>query len=369
LIQMNMDLRRFAEMRSRLGEAALDPTIWPEIMEQISTTLGATGAVLLQSDIRTPDVPRTRSLDGLARRYFGDGWATRDVRGNKGIPLLARGAPVIIDQDFVTSDQMQRDPFYNDCLIAEGFEWFAGVGFRAGSALWILTFQRTHREGAFDPSDKGILAQLSQPMTEAASLSKAVGRVVLSGITNALDLVREPALVLDRMGFVLDANPRAERLFDDEFRIRERRIYIRDQRASAALNECLEKLRAIPDVSPVATAPVVVHRYRRRPVVIRALPIPGAVRSPFLGARALIILRELGPRPAPDPELLSTIFGMTHAESRLASLIAVGLSPQQAATELRVSPATVRNQLKAVFAKTGAHRQSELAALIASLAF
>jgi hypothetical protein len=195
-----MDLRRLAEMRHRLGEAALDPTIWPAIMEQNSTTVGATGAVLLQSDIRTPDVPRTSSVEALVRRYFADGWSTRDIRGNKGVPLLARGAPVIIDQDFITSDQMRRDPLYNDCLIAEGFQWFAAVGFWAGSALWTLTFQRTQHEGAFDPSDKGILAQLSQPVTEAASLSKAVGRVVVSGMTNALNLVREPALVLDRLG-------------------------------------------------------------------------------------------------------------------------------------------------------------------------
>jgi DNA-binding CsgD family transcriptional regulator len=366
---MNMDLRRFAEMRNRLGEAALDPTIWPEIMEQISATVGATGAVLLQSDIRTPDVPRTSSVDALVRRYFADGWSTRDVRGNKGVPLLAGGAPVIIDQDFITSDQMRRDPLYNDCLIVEGFQWFAAVGFWAGSALWTLTFQRTQREGAFEPSDKRILAQLSQPMTEAASLSKAVGRAVVSGMTNALDLVREPALVLDRLGFVLDANSGAERLFDDEFRIKARRIYIRDKRARASLDECFEKLRAAPDMSPVSTGPIVVRRERKPPIVVRIMPIPGAARSPFLGARALVTLGELGPPPAPDPEILSAVFGLTRAESRLASLVAAGLSLQQAARELQVSPATVRNQLKAVFAKTGTHRQSELVTVISGLAF
>jgi DNA-binding CsgD family transcriptional regulator len=366
---MHMDLRRFAEIRNRLGEAALDPTIWPAVMEQISAAVGATGAVLLQSDIRTPDVPRTHSVDALIRRYFADGWSTRDVRGNRGIPLLARGAPVVIDQDLVTSDEMRREPLYNDCVVAEGFQWFAGVGFRAGPALWVLTFQRTQREGAFDPSDKGILAQLSEPMTEAASLSTAVGRVVLSGITNALDLVREPALVLDRMGFVLDANPGAERLFDDEFRIKARRIYTRDKRASASLDECFEKLRATSDMSPFSTSPIVVRRERKPPIIVRIMPIPGAARSPFLGASALVTLGELGPRPAPDPEILSAVFGLTRAESRLASFVAAGLSLQQAARELRVSPATVRNQLKAVFAKTGAHRQGELVTLISSLSF
>ncbi len=331
--------------------------------------MGATGAVLLQSDIRTPDVPRTRSVDALIRRYFADGWSTRDVRGNRGIPLLARGVPVVIDQDLITSDEMRREPLYNDCLVAEGFQWFAGVGFRAGSALWILTFQRTQREGTFNPSDKGILAQLSEPMTEAASLSKAVGRTVLSGLTNALHLVREPALVLDRLGFVIDANPGAERLLDDEFCIKARRIYIRDKRASALLDECFEKLRAVPDTSPLSTSPIVVRREQRRPIVVRITPIPGAARSPFLGARALVTLCELGPKPAPDPEMLSAIFGLTRAESRLASFMAAGLSLQQAARELQVSLATVRNQLKAVFAKTGTHRQGELVTLISSLPF
>jgi DNA-binding CsgD family transcriptional regulator len=47
--------------------------------------------------------------------------------------------------------------------------------------------------------------------------------------------------------------------------------------------------------------------------------------------------------------------------------MATGLSPQQAAGELQVSPSTVRNQLKAVFAKTGTHRQSELVTLMSCL--
>jgi DNA-binding CsgD family transcriptional regulator len=134
------------------------------------------------------------------------------------------------------------------------------------------------------------------------------------------------------------------------------------------LDACFEKLRAISDVSPVSTGPIVVRRDRKRPVVIRVMPIPGAARSPFLGARALVTLCELGPKPAPDPEVLSAVLGLTRAESRLASLMAAGLSPQQAARELQVSPSTVRNQLKAVFAKTGTHRQSELVTLISGLA-
>jgi DNA-binding CsgD family transcriptional regulator len=58
---------------------------------------------------------------------------------------------------------------------------------------------------------------------------------------------------------------------------------------------------------------------------------------------------------------------LTPSETRLAALLARGLSIETAAMELRIARQTARNQLKSVFAKTGVHRQSELVSLIAQL--
>jgi len=58
---------------------------------------------------------------------------------------------------------------------------------------------------------------------------------------------------------------------------------------------------------------------------------------------------------------------LTSAEARVASLVAAGASPEEIAFELQVSRETVRNQIKAIFGKTGTHRQSELAALVARI--
>jgi DNA-binding CsgD family transcriptional regulator len=48
-------------------------------------------------------------------------------------------------------------------------------------------------------------------------------------------------------------------------------------------------------------------------------------------------------------------------------MVATGSSPEEIAGEMQVSRETVRNQIKAIFGKTGTHRQSELVALISRI--
>jgi hypothetical protein len=58
---------------------------------------------------------------------------------------------------------------------------------------------------------------------------------------------------------------------------------------------------------------------RQAAVLIRVLPISGAAKSPFLGARALLTFDDLGPKPGPDPRFLRSIFSLTAAEAKLVA--------------------------------------------------
>jgi DNA-binding CsgD family transcriptional regulator len=363
----SIDLAQFERVCACLGEAAVDPAQWPKIMEQLCRAVGANGGLMLQADVRTPDVPRTPSAEEGARYYFDNNWHARDTRALRGVPLLLRGAPVVVDQDFMTPDDLRRDSFYNECLARVGMNWFAGVGFRAGSALWALTFQRGAKEGLFEPDEKQVLATLSARLTEVATLSTTVGRIALSAATNALNGIRQPAVAIDRRGRVLDINSVAHDLFDDELCVRSSQISMHDKEAKRRLDALALKLSVIVDTTPLAAEPIVVRRRNAPPVVIRVLPVPAAARNPFLGARALLTLTPLASKPAPAARLLVETFGLTRAEARLASIIATGASPEQAAEQLEISRQTVRTQLKAVFAKTRTHRQGELIALLARL--
>lgn len=357
-----IDNDQLSKVISRLGDAVVDPAVWPEIMASICTAVGATGALLLQTDARTPDVPRTESIREATDLYFANNWHLCDTR-NSGIPRLIAGE-IITDQDLLTPEQMRSDPMYNEVLFPFGFQWFAGIAFWADAAPWILTIQRTRREGPFETRDKRLLARLAPRLTEIATLSTAVGRISLSSATNALNQIRQPALVLNRHGLVTDVNAAAEGGFDDEIRIRDRQLLVRDKSATAKLDRLRESIRSNADLP---AEPILIRRTTKPPVLLRVLPVDGAARSFFLGARAILVLSNLVPRPEPEPGLIAQAFDLTRAESRLASLLASGMSIDAAAERLGIARETARNHLKSVFSKTGTHRQSELTSLISQL--
>jgi DNA-binding CsgD family transcriptional regulator/ferritin-like metal-binding protein YciE len=61
---------------------------------------------------------------------------------------------------------------------------------------------------------------------------------------------------------------------------------------------------------------------------------------------------------------LGRLLGLTPTEARVALAVVEGLSTPEVAEGLKLHPATVRTHLYSVFAKTGVHRQSELARLL-----
>lgn len=359
-----IDLCKLEDVSRTLGNAVLDPLQWPLLMEDICTAVGAMGAAMLQSDIRTEDIPRTRSVDEYFKKYFYNSLHIADVRAARGVPLLLNKTNVVTDGDLFGSEaEMLRDPLYAS-LAEHGLKWFAAVGFRAGPALWGLTIQRTHREGMFEHDEVVALSQLSRRLTEAATLATALGRVTISGITNVLDSIHRPALVIDRLGRVLDMNSKADAYLGPEIFIRNGRLSLVDKEANAELTQLIDRLKGTSDLQVARIASIVVRRAGRRPLMLQPLPVPPAARSPFLGARAVLVLKDLELDAAYNQDLMAKIFELTPAQARFAVKIATGRSVEEAAAELGVALETARNHLKALFSKTETHRQGELVALL-----
>ena len=210
--------------------------------------------------------------------------------------------------------------------------------------------------------EERILASFTRRLIEIAAVTAARGSA--PSPTAALNAMRLPAIALDQHGFVAEVNAAAETIFDNDVKIKDRRLFVRDPAARVLLKDAIDQLKTSPRLNPLATDPIIVQRRDKLPVLVRIWPFNGAAHLPAQEVRGLLTLNALGPKPGPPAAILAQTFHLTPSEAKLACVIARGASPDIAARELKISRETARNQLKSVFAKTDTHRQSELVALL-----
>ncbi len=232
--------------------------------------------------------------------------------------------------------------------------------FQPGRAM--TTFGMNSEVCQFSAEEERILASFTRRLIEIAAVAGARGAG--TSATDALNTMRLPAIAIDRRGFVVDVNAAADAVFDNDVKIKDKRLFVRDLEARALLKASLDELGNPQKLKSQIAEPIIVQRPDKLPVILRLWPFEGAAHLPEQVVCALITLNALGPKPGPSAAVLAKTFRLTPSEAKLASIIARGAPPQIAAQELKISRETARNQLKSVFAKTDTHRQSELVALL-----
>jgi DNA-binding CsgD family transcriptional regulator len=211
--------------------------------------------------------------------------------------------------------------------------------------------------------EERILASFTRRLIEVAAAAGSRGSD--ASPTTALNVMRLPAVAVDQLGLVVDVNSAAEAMFDNDVKVKDQRLYVRDAEARALLKEALDNLAAAAArLYCLTTEPIIVQRQDKLPVIVRVWPCRVDAGTAARDVRAILTLNALGPKPGPPPAILAKTFGLTPSEAKLACIIARGAPPNIAAKELNISRETARNQLKSIFAKTDTHRQSELVALL-----
>lgn len=108
-----------------------------------------------------------------------------------------------------------------------------------------------------------------------------------------------------------------------------------------------------------------VGRETAREALKKAMAKAGARRSPDLVRRMMDLMCGDHPTSPSIEGVLASSFGATAAEAKAAAGFAKGLTAREVADGLGVKEATVRGQLKAVFAKTGVNKAKDLVRLAA----
>ncbi len=355
-------------------DAIADPSIWPDALQALAQALGARGAVIIPKALHFPK-PSQQAPLGLitstevvepTQRYAIEGWYCHDYRS--GFWPGWKAGDVILEQDISSAETRRHHPFYQDFLSKFDLLWWAGLILGAEGHLYAFALQRDSHLGPYEERDRQRLGSIRKHLEATLSLAGRLVRRQAGGHLDLLDTLGHPALLVDWRGQIVQFNTRAKALIDDAFQLLGGRLVARHGPSDVQLQKLIT---ASTEFAPFATldvhSPIAVKREGRRPLIVESIPLRGACCDLFLGAATLLLLTDLEARPEPSASVLGRLFGLTAAEARLAARLAAGHSLAETAEAFGISRHTARNQLKAIAAKTGVRRQSELASLMVRL--
>lgn len=225
---------------------------------------------------------------------------------------------------------------------------------------------------ALDPARDAVAASISNHAARAASLADKLnaGRRTRQPAAAAWDAV----LMSGEARMRALAGRAAERIqpFLARGAVAGEELALHEPAASAleAAFAAAEKTRGVPTPltlsrdDDTARAFAIVLAREAFPTGLSAAFGLGAMWSEPLFAIVFLSSRDL----AQGTEIAQQGLGLTAAEARLTAKLAQGLALADAAVELGISSHTARTQLKSIFAKTGARRQSELVGMLTELA-
>ncbi|PZU85460.1 MAG: hypothetical protein DI528_11870 [Shinella sp.] len=362
---MSIDISRFQQASAHLSDVIADPSRWTELLEELAMATGTMGTALIPQAGPEGAVATTH-LGECLETYVREGWPERDAESHRRARVLNMRGEVALDRDLI--DAADDDtPFFDEFLPRFDGKWWAGIGIHSGPDFWSLTLHRSLRQGAFEQTERAILRQFSLRLNEVCSLAHLAGRVTLSTVANTFDQMGKAVVAIDATGRYIHANSAAQQLLGASIHIAGGRLIFRDRHAAEEYNRVIDRLRGLRDGKTLCASPIIARRENAAPVIIRILPVDGAAKSPFLCARALLLLNEIAAPSKSDWQVFSRAFGLTPAEARLAALLAIGESLETAAETLGITRETSRSRVKSIFQKTDTHRQAALVALLASL--
>lgn len=321
----------FVRIDQALLAAALDPSVWPETIECVSSETHSRCSLWRPGK---PDEERSDARE-LKAVSFDDGPETHSE---------ARGG----------SDR-------------KSLGWVAEVRGEAGNIVWsLLAKRRPGLDRPFSSLEKRKFERLSQCLSRAVMIAQALDRTASSAALEAFDVGNIAVLLVDRAGEVVANNRASNALLKSGLRIVNRRLGIGDASAAETFDVAVRQIFSAQQEA-AALSPVLLPRRGRPPVLAHLLKL-GTVGT-AVGAESLaaVILVDPNMRRKSSETDLHIAFRLTPAEAKLASALATGEPLDRICERLKISKETGRNQLKSIFAKTGTRRQAELVLVVASM--
>lgn len=362
-------LEQFSATIDKIYAAAAGSVAWDDALVTLENLTGSAGAVI---DL----IPKS---NGVAPKTLAGSFSEENcaeyARDYQAICPRIRHAIDHPEQEtqfdylFMTEAEMDRDPVY-DWFGKHGLRYYlGGIIAETPNYLVVSSIQRTRRQGHVGQADLDLFALLRPHIARAVTLADQLGtlRSYRSFGSAMLEAMPQAVFALDSAGSILFANLAARHLLagGDGLRIEGRRLRTAVPAEQSRLDAMI---RGATD--PLGPAEQGWARVSRRsggppfPLFVAPLRVADDTLT-SAGAKALVLVHDTFEQRCASVGMLTSVYGLTETEARLASALSGGHSLESAGALLHMRPATARTHLKAVFRKMGVCRQQDLIRMLA----
>ncbi|MDE0275379.1 MAG: helix-turn-helix transcriptional regulator [Defluviicoccus sp.] len=374
------DLNPFERILAALHEAALDPARWPGASALIDELLGTHGNTLALGDGESEEDYRTYFMwichRGQRRRDLERLWMETHYPVDERLPRLRRlpFCRLFRIADLYTEEERKTSESYNALrtLARAGDGIDVRLDGPGGSRILWEIDDPVNGDG-WSSAQRDWIRRLLPHVRQTVQVRQTLARADALGatLTEMLDATGLGIVQLDTRGRILAANDRARDLLRGGGGLCDRQgfLYARMPRDNDDLRNLLR--RALPPFGARGTGGSAIVRRPGAlpPLVLHVHPVDGRQSDyPLSPIGALVLIVDPAGGAVIDPAAVASALDLTAMESRVAVLLAQGMTVREIAAAAGRKESTVRSHVKHIFAKHGISRQADLVRLVRSLA-
>jgi DNA-binding CsgD family transcriptional regulator len=371
----------------RIYDAALDPSVWTDVINGIAALHGTDKAVLF-TPLHTANQGGILFSAGISETMiqqrateYGQYDVWMQATQEKG--LLLEGG-IVTDEDLYPHEALLKTVFYRDFLSKQGIARVcSGVVFgidSPGMPPTGLSVFRGLMDQAFGSQERALHSTLIPHISRAMGIMFRLrdAELKVASTLSGFDRLTSGIILLGVEGEVVFANRSARRALqmEDGLRLRSMangKTHLAANRPddhsllNSAIKQCTEP--NVIEVSHYSNAVRVNRPSGRAAFAINfsALPEQNEFGSGQDRPCAIVILSDPDEPIRVEAEVLKRLYALTAAECRLAACLCNGETLSVIAKELGLSENTVKTQLQSIFDKTETRRQVQLVKLLAGL--
>ena len=366
------------ELSNLIGEiydAALDQSLWLDVLGAAADFVGGCGAGLFSKDA-TATTGGLCYAAGIERRYqasYFDKYIALDPATTG--QLFAEIEEPMATADFMPYGQFMETRFYREWVRPQGLvDFVSAVLDKSATGVAMFEVFRHERNGVVDAQARHRMRLIVPHIRRAVRIGRLLELKAAEAATFAdtLDGLSAGICLVGADGRIVHSNAAAHAILGagDILRVVGGRLVARDAQVDRTLRD-LFAAAAQGDGAPGSKGIAVPLTGRDgERYVVHALPLTSSARR-RLGvayAAAALFIRKASAVASARPEILGKIFKLTPTEARvLLAIVEVGGVPEVAAA-LGVAETTIKTHLSRLFEKTGATRQADLVKLVAGYA-